>query len=123
MKIFIILFMIALFPLQSLAKKMDLQRIEVGRDYSKYSKQELRRRVWQLERAVSQLQDQVFQIALAKNQPVAAALTPWTCHIQSFGTFTATELTKTAAKAKVLKACGDNSNPVHCSEKDVKCGQ
>ena len=43
---------------------IDPIRIEIGTDYKKYSNDELRRRVYDLERAVGQLQDQVFQLAM-----------------------------------------------------------
>ncbi len=96
-------------------------RIEVGKDYDGYSNEELRRRVWQLEKAVTQLQDQVFQLAIRNNDSRSSG--PWTCSIQSFGkTLVATGSTKTAATAEALKRCSDATNAVHCHESDVKCG-
>lgn len=100
-------------------------RIEVGSDYKKYSNEDLRRRVWQLERAVAQLQDQVFQLAMKNNGGTASTATPnnlWTCQIQSFGkTHVASGNTKASALAQVLKKCSDASNAIHCSESSVKC--
>ena len=46
------------------AKAVDPVHIDVSKSYDGYTNEELKRRVWQLERAVSQLQDQVFQLAL-----------------------------------------------------------
>ena len=99
-------------------------RIEVGKDYDGYSNEELRRRVWQLERAVSQLQDQVFQLAVRNGDSRASApAAQWTCTIQSFGkTLVATANTKSAALADALKRCSDATNAIHCRESDVKCG-
>ena len=100
-------------------------RIEVGKDYEGYSNEELRRRVWQLERAVSQLQDQVFELAIRDgstriNIPTTAM---WTCTIQSFGkTHVSTGMTKAAAQADALRKCSDATNAIHCHDSDVKCG-
>ncbi len=95
-------------------------RIEVGKNYEGYSNEELRRRVWQLERAVAQLQDQVFQLAIRDGAGHGSG--NWTCHIQSFGTtHVASGNTKASALAQVLKKCSDATNAVHCSESNVKC--
>lgn len=97
----------------------DVFRIEVGRDYNHYSNDELRRRVWELERAVSQLQSRVFQLEVNESRPQK---NPWTCTIQSFGkTHVSNADTKASALAKVLKKCSDATNAVHCHESDVKC--
>lgn len=99
-------------------------RIEIGENYGKYSNEELRRRVYQLERAVAQLQQQVFQLAVNNNggsKSVDSSI--WTCHMQSFGkTLTASGNTKASALAQVLKKCSDSSNAIHCNESDAKCG-
>lgn len=104
-----------LFPLSSFA--IDPVKIEIGKSYEGYSNDELRRRVWQLEKAVMQLQNQVFQLSM--NQGGGGM---WTCQMQSFAkTHVASGNTKAAALAQVLKKCGDATNPVHCKEADVKC--
>ena len=47
----------------------------------------------------------------------------WTCQIQSFGkTHVASGSTKAEALAKVIKACSDATNAIHCSDSDAKCG-
>lgn len=102
----------------------EIFRIEVGRDYGRYTNDELRRRVWQLERAVDQLQMRIYQLeAKPVIQPVVA--TPekeWTCHIQSFATtHVASAKTKSAALADVLKKCSEASHAMHCNAKDAKC--
>lgn len=97
-------------------------RVEFGQSYDGYTNEELRRRVWTLERAVAQLQQQVFQLAI-NSATAAPAQAMWTCEMQSFGkTHTATAPTRMSALSKVLKKCGDATNPIHCNESDVKCG-
>jgi hypothetical protein len=109
-----------LMPLTSLA--IDPIRIEIGKSYEGYSNEELRRRVWQLERAVGQLQDQVFQLALHKGPDPESSSKIWTCQIQSFGkTHIASGNTKASALAQVLKKCSDATNAIHCGESNAKC--
>ena len=116
-----LLLLLVFITIPSYSKSREVFKIEVGSNYDSYSNKELRRRVWQLERAVEQLQEQVFQLAMDKNGPGYGHTGLWTCHIQSFGTHTATGLTRAGALAEVLKKCGDASNPIHCKENDVKC--
>ncbi|MDZ4084241.1 MAG: hypothetical protein U1E10_14965, partial [Bdellovibrionales bacterium] len=65
-------------------------RIEVGRDYNSYSQRDLQRRVWELERAVAQLQSRVFELELSRvTKPVPTA-TPatvdtWICKVTAMG--------------------------------------
>lgn len=124
--ILVVTFTVALNPLSvSSAQAITPIRIEVGKDYEGYSNEELRRRVWQLERAVSQLQDQVFELAIRDNGTRISIPTTamWTCTIQSFGkTHVSTGMTKAAAQADALKKCSDATNAVHCHDSDVKCG-
>jgi len=98
---------------------IDPIHIDIGTDYSNYSNEDLRRRIWTLERAVAQLQEQVFQLAVHSN---AAGTGNWTCHMQSFGkTHVASGNTRASALAQVLKKCSDATNAVHCHESDVSC--
>lgn len=120
MKVILTVF-IALLSFSPSFAAEDIIRIQVGTDYKRYSNEDLRRRVWQLEMAVAQLQEQVFQLAM-KNNDTRPTSKYWTCHIQSFGkTHMASGDTKASALAQTLKKCGDATNPVHCSEADVKC--
>jgi hypothetical protein len=100
-------------------------RVEAGRNYDRYSNSEMRRRIWELERAVAQLQERVFQLERTPviTQPVIQPPRHrWTCRMQSFGdTHVATAESRGAALAQVLKACGDATNPIHCKESAVKC--
>jgi hypothetical protein len=119
MKKTVLLAAMILLPMISQAQVI---RVELGSDYESYSNEELRRRVWTLERAVAQLQDQVFQLATRKDADVVPRV-EWTCRIQSFGkTFVSNGLTRAAATAEVLKKCSDATNAIHCSDNDVKCG-
>ena len=114
----VILVLLGIFHTSHL-KADDVFRIQFGKTYDGYSNEELRRRVWELERAVSQLQSKVFQLEVSHDRPV---FSEWTCHIQSFGaTHVATGGTRSSALAMVLKKCGDATNPIHCHESDVRC--
>lgn len=100
---------------------VDLVRIEIGKNYEGYTNDELRRRVWQLEKAVAQLQDQVFQLAV-RDGGSRGGTGDWTCQIQSFSkTHIASGRTKARALAEALKKCSDATNAIHCHEEDVKC--
>lgn len=101
----------------------DVIKIEVGsgHSYESYSNDELRRRVFQLERAVQQLQMRVFDLEYAK--PSQPETNDWTCRMSSFGkTFVSTAKTKAKAMANVIEKCSSATNAVHCSESDVSCG-
>lgn len=116
----LIIFTILCFCVQ--AKAIEPVRIDLDKSYDKYTNEELRRRVWQLERAVAQLQDQVLQ--LAAHQGTASVITPatWTCQMQSFAkTLVASGTTRASALAQVLKKCSDATNAVHCHEANVNC--
>ncbi|CAN5643583.1 hypothetical protein BH10BDE1_BH10BDE1_11680 [soil metagenome] len=94
-------------------------RIEVG-DKTGSSKEELERRVWDLERAVRQLQNRIYDLESDRSRTAGKKTT---CSLESFGkVFNATEDTEMAAKAKVLKACADATNSIHCDKSKVECG-
>src|SRR5437899_1879852 len=100
---------------------IDPIKIEIGKSYQGYSNEELRRRVWDLERAVAQLQSQVFQLAYRDGSGTIGSAPPmggnWSCHMESFGkTHVAAGNTKASALAQVLKKCSDATNAVHCHE-------
>ena len=118
MKKLILLVAITLAPILSEAQVI---RVDFGPSYENYSSEELRKRVWTLERAVAQLQDQVFQLAVRKDGALAPRV-QWTCQIQSFGkTFVSNASTRASASAQVLKKCSDATNAIHCGDGDVKC--
>lgn len=95
-------------------------RIEVG-DKSGSSKDALERRVWDLERAVRQLQNRIFDLEADKGRPSGGKTT---CTISSMGkVHMATEDTEMLAKSVVLKKCADATNAIHCEKSDVECGK
>ena len=97
-------------------------RIEMGRDYRGYSQEELQRRVWELERAVAQLQQRVFQLEVSK--PAAPAADSWLCSIEAMGTtYTGTGATKAVASSSAMDKCkaGRNGDGFFC--KEAKCSQ
>ena len=98
-------------------------RIDIGKNKGS-SKDDLEERVWQLERAVRQLQDRIYDLEGKPNHGAAIVAAPmFTCQIESFGKmFTATEPTKMAATAKVLKDCSKATNSIHCDKEKVECG-
>lgn len=122
----ILLMMLLLLSLQSYAGEPTL--IEPGKDHKNYSNEELRKRVWQLEQAVQQLQENakkqneqttsLIESAKAKEQ---AASTQWTCYIRAAGFFVSTDPTKELATKNALEKCRNNSAPIHCKEAYVKC--
>ncbi len=106
----------------SVAFANDITIVMPGKDYGKYSNDELRMRIWNLEKAVMQLQQKVFAIELSQSNTSAGG--HWTCMIKSFGkSFSSTAPTKTKALADVIADCSKATNAVHCDEDEVKCGQ
>ncbi len=94
-------------------------RIEVG-DKTGSSKDELERRVWDLERAVRQLQNRIYDLEAEKSRPTGKRTT---CSLESFGkVFNATEDTEMLAKSIVMKKCADATNAMHCDKSKVECG-
>ena len=118
MKKIILLFALNVVPVLSQAQVV---RVDFGPSYENYSNEELRKRVWTLERAVAQLQDQVFQLAVRKDDSVLPRV-QWTCQIQSFGkTFVSNASTRASASAQVIKKCSDATSAIHCADRDLKC--
>lgn len=102
-------------------------RIEIGKEKD-LTQREVWRRVWMLERAVAQLQERVFQLEGRPPTSTTPGVNPkdmTTCYIRTpfNGTYTATEATETAARAKAIEACSAKASSIHCGESDVKCGK
>ena len=99
-------------------------RIYAGRDYRAYSNQELQRRVFELERAVMQLQQRIYNLESAPPPVVVAPPPPppWTCSVSAFSqTYVQTAATRGQAEAIVRQKCAAASHPMHCS--NVQCSQ
>lgn len=80
---------------------------------------DLEERIYQLERAVAQLQSKVFRL---EYKPTEKPEKKIACYLKSAfdGTFTASGASKNEAIGKVLKACSDKG-VAFCNERDVKC--
>jgi len=122
-KLLALLILVPLIPTTSQSRPRNVFKIEIGSDYHGYSKKELRQRVWKLERAVYQLQEQVFQLAIDNSHASHGHnKNLWSCHMQSFGkTFTSSGRTKASAIAQILQKCSKATNAVHCHESDASC--
>jgi len=111
--------------LSASAQAEEIFRIEVGRDYNRYSQRDLQRRVWELERAVSQLQARVFELELSNLKsptPTPAPLETWLCKISAMGvTYTGTGATRAVAEHKVMETCKEKADDFFC--KNPTCSQ
>ncbi len=93
----------------------EVYRIEVSKDYSHYSKDDLKRRVWELERAVWQIQQKVFQLESQSSK------TPtWICKISAMGEiYSAVGVNRALAEKEALDLCklsGASKKGFFCSE-------
>jgi hypothetical protein len=116
------LFIMFLFLLNvANANATDIIRIEYGKEYSRYSKDELKKRVWDLERAVWQLQQKVFELEMrGSTQPVPPTPVPatWICKTSAMGQkYSATGATKAIAEDAVIEKCKKSpGGGFHCDE-------
>ncbi|MBL7689448.1 MAG: hypothetical protein JNJ49_15535 [Bdellovibrionaceae bacterium] len=107
----------------SMAKAEEVFRIEVGRDYNNYSQRDLQRRVWELERAVQQLQARVFQLEYSRvAAPAPKPVDTWICKVNAMGvTYSGTGATKAVAEQAAIEDCKAKAEDFFC--KDAKCSQ
>ena len=107
----------------SMAKAEEVFRIEVGRDYNNYSQRDLQRRVWELERAVAQLQARVFQLEYSRvAAPPPKPVDTWICKVTAMGvTYSGTGATKAVAEQAAIEDCKSKAEDFFC--KDAKCSQ
>jgi hypothetical protein len=119
------MFLVVGLTLSASANAEEIFRIEVGRDYNRYSQRDLQRRVWELERAVSQLQARVFELELSRLKapsPTPAPLETWLCKISAMGvTYTGTGATRAIAEHKVMETCKEKADDFFC--KNPTCAQ
>lgn len=102
MKLFVLLLLTFYAP-QLTAK--DIIKIEIGKDYNKYTNTELRERIWRLENAVWQLQREVFKL---KQSDKGNTVDTWVCTLSAMGDhFSASGPTKAAAKSEVINKCSE----------------
>lgn len=103
MKFLLLAFTLTLTLSVTTAKAEDVFRIEIGKDYAKYSDADMRRRVWELERAVAQLQARVFQLEFGNKGSQADS---YICTVKAMGdVYTGTGGSKSVAKARAIEAC------------------
>lgn len=109
------IFLVFLFSFSSQAERVI--KIEIGKDYKNYSKEELRQRVWMLEKAVYQLQNRVFQLEAGNSSK-----SDWICKITAMGeTYTGIGGSRAVAEANAFENCkrGQKGSGFFC--KDSKC--
>lgn len=85
----------------------DIYRIEIGGDHKYYSDSDLRRRVWELERAVSQLQRKVFELQDKQDKSEESkGNESWLCTVSAMGSkYTGTGASEVVAKHKAMENC------------------
>lgn len=114
---------VSIFALGSTVNAEEVFRIEVGRDYNNYSQRDLQRRVWELERAVQQLQVRVFQLEYSRvAAPTPKPVDTWICKVNAMGvTYSGTGATKAVAEQAAIEDCKAKAEDFFC--KDAKCSQ
>jgi len=113
--VFILLATLMFLPVQA----RNIFKIRPDTSYQRHRGQDLERRIWELERAVSQLQDQVFSIN--SNNQAALNRTPWSCTITAMGQrYHGVGKSKAEAESKAFKDCKTaRKNTFFC--KDAAC--
>lgn len=105
----------------------EIFKIEIGKDYNQYTDRDSKRRIWELERAVYQLQQKVFELEMGKYQPVTVKVeqASWICKTMAMGEkFSATGTSKAIADDAVMEKCKASprsANGFHCDE--ATCSQ
>ena len=115
--------LISVLTFGSIAQTEEVFRIEVGRDYNHYTQRDLQRRVWELERAVAQLQARVFQLEYSRiAAPTPKPADTWICKVTAMGvTYSGTGTTKAVAEQAAIEDCKAKAEDFFC--KDAKCSQ
>lgn len=115
--------LISVLTFSSIAQTEEVFRIEVGRDYNHYTQRDLQRRVWELERAVQQLQVRVFQLEYSRvAAPAPKPVDTWICKVTAMGvTYSGTGATKAVAEQAAIEDCKAKAEDFFC--KDAKCSQ
>lgn len=107
------------------ASAEDIFKIQYGERHSSYTNDELKRRVWDLERAVGQLQKKVFNLenSNSKTDQNNTSVDTWLCTLTRFTkSYSATGASKAIAKFKVIEVCTKSSiSNSGCEEENVKC--
>lgn len=81
-----------------------VKRIEAGKDFKEYSNADLQKRVWDLEKAVEQLQEKVFELEAKPSKVVEGK--KWFCKSRVMGfSYTASGNTRDEAAKATLEVC------------------
>lgn len=103
--------------------------VDVGRENDDFdtrsSRKDLSRRIYRLEKAVRQLQEQIFDLT-ADNQYLVLNQKKYTCYVKTplKGLFSATKTSLTEAKTAVMKDCTSSIKfGSDCDEDKIKCGE
>jgi hypothetical protein len=116
--LFIVFIFAGLFSFLASADE-NVFKIEIGKDFKSYTSSDLQRRVWELERAVAQLQAKVFQLEAAKPE----APKTWVCTVSAMGEeFTGAGDTKATATNAVMENCRKSAKDTFFC-KHPKCDQ
>ncbi|MGE0631914.1 MAG: hypothetical protein AB7O96_05875 [Pseudobdellovibrionaceae bacterium] len=95
-------------------------KIEPGADPEKYTVEELKKRVWQLEQAVQQMQSQNAAIIAAAPKPEDP--TKWKCTLKVSGhSLDGAGPTRYGAVKDVLRKCREVTKPILCRDVAAVC--
>lgn len=89
--------------------------IKPKENYTQYAVPNLRKRVWELEKAVVAMQKKITLLESKAGPSIG-------CKITSFNkTYISAHPSKMVAIDEVIKKCAKGSNAIHCDKKDVVC--
>lgn len=97
-------------------------KIEPGANPEKYTNEELRRRVFQLEQAVLQLQTQAATAPAVVAPPPDPKAKTWTCVLKvADQTLEGAGPSRYESVKAVLKKCREVTSPIRCHDTAAKC--
>ncbi len=130
------LFILSCLFSTSVLSAREFIKIDIGQDYQKYSTSDLQKRVWELERAVDQLQEKVSRlersgrntshviIAAPEKAPERPAEETWLCTVNTVNSaYSGTGTTKAIASKNALENCKKARNDDGFFCKNPTCEQ
>ena len=117
--------------LANAATKTKVIWIDEEPEFSSSNERELKKRIRKLERAVAQLQRQVFNLEYKDSVPAGTGGTEvkekkFTCYLETpfEGLFSETRESLTEAKAAAAKTCSEKTkNSLYCKIEKATCGE
>lgn len=102
--------------------------IDLGSESKSYSRRDLEKRLYRLEKAVRQLQERVFDLEIENGQLKEENdnVKKVTCYIKTMskGIFSSTQKSMTLAKTEAMQKCSEVIKfGFECDEEKVKCGE